>query len=141
MDNTLFALVALGVIVVIGLTIRRRSSLKPVTGQAQTATAYFGPAEIESYVREHANEIGRESFPDNPEVQWTVHGFTHTAQLVLAEFEPNSEEVGYPRFRFGFTGGNTSSPKHVATYCFEDGAYSLLSTGPGAPRNLPQTLD
>ncbi|HEX9880578.1 MAG TPA: hypothetical protein VGB25_10320, partial [Candidatus Binatia bacterium] len=109
--------------------------------QAQASTPYFGPAEIEAYVREHANEIGREMFPDNAEVKWTVRGFTHGSKVVLAEFEPDSEEVGYPSFKFGFIGGNSKTPNHVATYCLEEGVYTLLSTGRGAPSGLPRVLE
>jgi hypothetical protein len=70
---------------------------------------YLGPAEIEGYVRERVTELGRETFPDNPEVKWIVHGCTHTQQWVLAEVEPEPAEVGYPRFKFGFVGGGAGT--------------------------------
>jgi hypothetical protein len=95
--------------------------------------------EIERWIREHVTEVGRETFPDNPEVAWSVKGFRHAADLVLAEVVPEPDEVGYPRFVFGFAGGS-ARPRHVATWCFSDGSYTLLCTGAGAPRNLPRQL-
>jgi hypothetical protein len=104
-----------------------------------TADQQNGGTEVERWIREHATEVGREEFPDNPQVVWSVKGFRHSADLVLAEVVPDPDEVGYPRFVFGFAGGS-ARPRHVATWCFRDGGYTLLCTGPGAPRNLARQL-
>jgi len=139
MDNLLWAAGVVGAIAVVIAVARLRSRGNSRNTTTQASTAYFGPAEIEAYVRQHATEIGKETFPDNPDVKWIVHGFTHTHQLILAEVEPDSAEVGYPRFKFGFVGA--APPKHVATYCLESGTYTLLCTAQGAPRDLPRRVD
>lgn len=142
MDSVLLATFAVGAVAVVMAVARSRAREAPVVVQtAHTSAAYFGPAEIEAYVREHATELGRETFPDNAETKWTVHGFTHTDRMVLAEVEPDPADVGYPRFKFGFVGGGPLPPEHVATYCLEDGIYKLLCTSAGAPARLPRRLD
>jgi hypothetical protein len=98
-----------------------------------------GAAEAERWIREHVTEVGREEFPDNPEVAWSVKGFRHAADLVLAEVVPEPDEVGYPRFVFGFAAG-AARPRHVATWCLRDGGYTLLSSGHGAPPDLPRRV-
>lgn len=100
----------------------------------------FGPMEIEAWVRKHITELGREWFPDNPDVEWLVHGIVHGPELVLAEVEPRPDEVGYPRFKFGFLSKDGGVPRLVAVYCVEAGGYSLLAKDPAAPRGLPRKL-
>ena len=140
MENILLAVAIIGAVIIVATVARRRS--RATTTQAATHSgAYFGPAEVEAYVREHATEFGRDQFPDNPDVEWMVHGFTHTEKLILAEVEPQPPEVGYPRFKFGFVSGGATPPKHMATYCLDAGSYQLLCTAPGAPANLPPRLD
>jgi hypothetical protein len=141
MDNALLLAGAVAVIAIVIAVARLRSQGRARTRIAQTSSQYFGPAEIEAYVREHATQLGRETFPDNPDVKWIVHGFAHMRELILAEVEPEPAEIGYPRFKFGFVGGRAVSPKHVATYCLESGAYTLLCTAQGAPRDLPRRLE
>ena len=140
MDIMLLLAAALALIAIVIAVARLRSQGGAKMAMAHRNSQYFGPAEIEAYVRAHATEIGRETFPDNPDVKWIVHGFTHTQQLILAEVEPEPADVGYPRFKFGFVGGPAAPPRHVATYCFESGAYALLCTAQNAPRNLPRRL-
>jgi hypothetical protein len=132
---------ALGVATGIALVVRLRSRDSSNGGSLHTNANPLNPDEIEAYVREHATDLGRETFPDNPAVQWIVHGFTRTPQLILAEVEPRPDEVGYARFKFGFIAGGTKPPRHVATYCLEGGRYELLCTGPGAPCGLPRRVD
>lgn len=127
------------VAVVIKLRSRAADSARPPA--AGGSLSFFGPSEIETFIREHITDIGTAAFPDNADVEWLVHGFSHGPQLVLAEVEPQPDEVGYPRFKLGFVSISGGEPQHVATYCLEDGAYSLLSTAPGAPRNLPRHLE
>jgi hypothetical protein len=103
----------------------------------------IGSGEIESYVRERVVQLAEEQFPDNTGLEWTVLGFRHREDLgvVFAEIEPTPDEVGYPRFQFAFLLSSSGPPRHVATYCLESGQYVLLSTGRGAPRGLPKTLE
>lgn len=122
MDNILLAAGVVGAVVIVALVIRQRSRGAAHNPTTHASGAYFGPAEIEAYIREHATELGRETFPDNPDTRWIVHGFTHTQRLILAEVEPEPAEVGYPSFKFGFVGGGALPPRHVATYCLESGA-------------------
>jgi len=137
----LLALAVFGAVVIVAVVVRHRSRATAKYATTHSSAAYFGPAEIEAYVREHATEFGRELFPDNPDVEWIVHGFTHTSEMILAEVEPKPDEVGYPRFKFGFIGGGARLPKCIATYCLDSGRYQLLSTARGAPGNLPRRLD
>lgn len=101
-------------------------------------TRYFGATEIDAWIRQNATELGREWFPDNPDVEWVVHGIVHGPDLVLAEVEPRPDEVGYPRFKFGFLSKDGAAPMLVAVYCLEGGAYLLLATD--RPRSLPRRL-
>lgn len=141
MTSTLVAACALGAVAVMVLVVRLRSRGSINDTSIHTRAAPLSPDEIEAYVRGHVAELGRDTFPDNPEVQWIVHGFTHTPQLILAEVEPRPDEVGYPRFKFGFVAGGAKPPKHVATYCLESGTYKLLCTAQGAPCGLPRRVD
>jgi hypothetical protein len=103
----------------------------------------FGPGEIEHYVRTRIAEIAEANFPDNPGLQWAVHGFRHREDLdlIFAEVEPHPDEVGYPRFQFGFRRSATGPPKHVATYCLDAGTYTLMSHSLGFFSKLPKRLD
>lgn len=97
-------------------------------------------SEIEAYIRENITAICEDSFPDNVGIQWNIIGFSEQHNLVFAEIEPQPDEVGYPRFKMGFleVGG---TPNCVAAYSLEDGEFTLLFTGDGAPAGLPQELD
>ena len=48
----------------------------------------------EKYIREHMDEIGRESFPDNPDVTWRVTDIAHQGELSVVEVEPQPDTVG-----------------------------------------------
>lgn len=88
----------------------------------------------------HLDEILHTTFPDKPDVAWKLLGFGHRADLLLAEVEPRSDEVGYPRFQLGFLpAGEHRAP--VATWCLEGGSYTPLATARGAPKGLPRVLD
>jgi hypothetical protein len=141
MDGTLLWVCAAAAVALVVALVRLRGRDRSRGSAPYTGGACFGASEIEAYIREHVTELGRETFPDNPDVKWSVHGFTHTPRLVLAEVVPEPDEVGYSRFKFGFVGGGASPPEHVATYCLESGAYTLLCHTPGAGRGLPRRLD
>lgn len=132
--------IAAFIFVAVVVKLQSRTKESPQSLTAGKSLSYFGPNEIETFVRDHVTDIGRTAFPDNPDVQWLVHGFTHRPEFVLAEVEPQPDEVGYPRFQLGFVSIRGEAPQHIATYCLEDGEYTLLSTARGAPRNLPMHL-
>jgi hypothetical protein len=140
MVGTFVTLCVLGAVTGLVLLVRRRDRGRADDRSARAHAVPLGPDEIDAYIREHATDLGRETFPDNPDVQWTVHGVTRTPQLILAEVEPRPDEVGYPRFKFAFVAGGPAPPRHVATYCLEQGRFRLLCTAPGAPRGLPRRV-
>ena len=124
------------VLAVVLLKQRSRVSRASAPGNAP-----LDPAEVERYVRENITRIGRTAFPDNPDVEWILHGFSHGPDLILAEVEPRPDDVGYSRFKLGFVATGSGAPAHVATYSLEEGVYVLLATGAGAPRGLPRRLE
>jgi hypothetical protein len=94
---------------------------------------------VEKYVRANIVDIAEENFPDDIGYQWEILRFAHHGALSYVEVEP-SENAGYARFQFVFSTANEGSPDHIATYCFEEGSYYLLSTAPTAPGDLPRKL-
>jgi hypothetical protein len=129
------------VFILIAVVVKGQDRRAESTVIEASGPAYFGVSEIESHVGANITEIGRQMFPDNRDVTWSVHGFEHRPGLVLAEVTPEPDTVGYSRFKFGFSSEGGSRPEHVATYRLEDGAYLLLSTSRSAPSDLPQRLN
>ena len=143
MSDTLWVVVVIVVAAAIALWFRLRGgSADRKTAEIGRSTTFFGPQEVEGYVRNHIVEIAEEQFPDNRGLKWIVYGFQHREDLglVFAEVEPRPDVVGYPRFQFAFLTPRTAPPKHVAAYCLEFGKYTLLSKSRDAPRNLPKQL-
>jgi hypothetical protein len=141
MTSTFVALCVLGAVAGLALLVRLRARVASHNATAQARAAPLAPDEIDAYIREHATALGRETFPDNPEVRWMVHAITRTPQLILAEVEPRPDEVGYARFKFAFVASGATPPRHVATYCLEQGRFHLLCTAPGAPPGLPRRVE
>jgi hypothetical protein len=142
-NDTLWAVVAIVIAAATALWFRLRGgSAGGEAAESGRSTTFFGPREIEGYVRDHIVEIAEEQFPDNRGLQWIVYGFQHREDLglVFAEVEPRPDVVGYPRFQFAFLTPRTPPPKQVAAYCLESGKYTLLSKSGDAPRNLPKQL-
>ncbi len=103
--------------------------------------AYRGPQKLEDYVREHIVELMEENFPDNPDLEWTVHGFEYRDGMTIVEVEPESDETGYSRYKFVITSTKTGDVYVDATYCFKDGIYSLLCHSLGSGSRYPDHLD
>ena len=79
-------------------------------------------------VRDAAPAAALEAFPDNAEVTWTVQEVEAGGLgMQLAEMEPDSDEVGYPRFRLVF-GCGEGEPVLLAIYALDGEEFVLLST-------------
>jgi hypothetical protein len=101
---------------------------------------YRGPQELEKYVREHIVEIAEEQFPDNPDLEWNIHRFEYRDGLTIVEVEPETDEVGYSRFKFVVSPTESGDVDVDAIYCLKDGVYSLLSTSYGLKKKLPKFI-
>ncbi len=140
---TSYIVIGLVAVALIVFLISRRGAR--TAGQPQrVALNVDGPSERrpdrESYLREKIVWIAEDEFPDNTGLEWTIHGFEHSGEFTLVELEPKPDEVGYSRFKFVVSFENPSSPLVIATYCLEDGKYSLLSSSQISfelPRELP----
>ncbi|MEE8574908.1 MAG: hypothetical protein V3T30_05800 [Thermodesulfobacteriota bacterium] len=130
---------ALVVAIIVFIVARRNRHLVPSYSEDVDEGAYFGPAEMEAFVRENITDIADCEFPDNTGLTWKILGFTHREGMAYAEVEPSPGEVGYDRFKFvlGVSGGK---PHVMATYCLEDNVYTLLCTSPKLKKKLPKEL-
>ena len=79
------------------------------------------------------NDLGRESFPDDPDVVWQVRSIVHADSYSFVEATPNPATVGYPRFMFVLSFAAAAEPAVVGCYCFDRGLWSLLFTTPNTP--------
>jgi hypothetical protein len=140
--NTLLVVVVIAFAAVLALWVRARGGVRRPSDAGAGGSRILSPSEVEDYVRAHVVEIAEDQFPDNVGLQWTVLGFQHREDLglVFVEVEPRPDEVGYPRFQFALQASHAGPPKRVATYCLDAGHYTLLSTSPGAPRNVPKQI-
>ncbi len=157
MDPTQFIIVIAAVIFAV-VVLRRISTIKAVESPAQSMTTAPSPilsippgppssleseparipsVQVEKYVRQHVVEIAEENFPDDLGYNWWIHRFTHHGALSYAEAEAD-QDVGYERIQFVFSTLVEGIPKHIATYCLEEGAYYLLCVSPDAPTDLPR---
>jgi hypothetical protein len=84
------------------------------------------------------DRLGKQKFPDNPSVTWSVLGQVTQGLLLFVEVEPTPDEVGYPKFVFAIGCTAATEPKVYGVYAFENGGYILLSTTDDAPA-LPTT--
>ncbi|NIS74361.1 MAG: hypothetical protein GTO08_03605 [Deltaproteobacteria bacterium] len=96
---------------------------------------------MEDYVREHIVEIAEENFPDNPGLEWNIHGFEYRDGLTIVEVEPEPDEAGYSRFKFVVSSPKGGDVEVDAIYCLKDGVYSLLCHSYGSEGRFPQLLD
>jgi len=96
--------------------------------------------EREKYLRENIISIAEEHFPDDTGLEWIIHAFTHKEHLTIVEVEPKPDTVGYTHFKFVVSFKDANAPMVVATYCLEDGHYTLLSTIENLTEDLPKAL-
>jgi hypothetical protein len=83
-------------------------------------------------IRARINDLGSQSFPDDPDVVWLLRRIVHYDKYTFVEAEPNSARLGYARFMFvlSFT---TAEPDVVGCYCLDNGLWRLLFTTPNTP--------
>ena len=94
----------------------------------------------EDYLRQNIVSLAEEEFPDNIGLEWNIIGFMHKEHLTYVEVVPNSDTVGYAQFQFVVSFENKSPTMVIATYCFEEGKYSLFSTINDMKEELPKVL-
>jgi hypothetical protein len=92
----------------------------------------FGNRERDQVIRERMNDIGRKSFPEDTGVSWAVLKIVHAGEYSFVESEPDSPDVGYPKFIFVLQFTESGKPFQVACYCFDRKRWSLLCTAEGA---------
>jgi hypothetical protein len=92
----------------------------------------FSNRERDQIIRERINDIGREDFPEDTGVSWDVLKIVHAGEYSFVEAEPDSPDVGYPKFIFVLQFMKSGKPFGVACYCFDKKRWSLLSTSDGA---------
>lgn len=88
---------------------------------------------------EAAPDLAATTFPDNPDVTWTVAAVeTDDEGLALVEVVPEPDEVGYPAFRLAVT-CESGEAVHLGTYALDGGSWVLLATtdAPGADELEP----
>jgi hypothetical protein len=90
-------------------------------------------ADRDELIRARINDLGRNSFPDDPDVLWQVRSIVHADHYSFVEAEPSPATVGYPRFMFVLWFASGAEPVVVGCYCFERGLWSLLFTTPNTP--------
>jgi hypothetical protein len=88
----------------------------------------FSSHERERIIRERINDICQESFPDDTDVSWTVLRITHESKYSFVECEPDSTEVGYPKFVLVLTFTESGKAREEGCYAFERGRWDLLSS-------------
>ncbi|HAR66861.1 MAG TPA: hypothetical protein DCR55_11695 [Lentisphaeria bacterium] len=86
--------------------------------------------ERESWTRKSISAMAESEFPDDIGLHWEVINFSERDGYSFVEVAPRPAVMSYDRFVFAisFAVGVPKSP--AATYAFEAGAYSLLSTAP-----------
>src|SRR5438309_8920020 len=84
-------------------------------------------------IRAKINDLGRKSFPDDPDVLWHVRSILHANNYSFVEAEPTPATVGYPRLMFVLSFAFGAEPAVVGCYGFERGLWSLLFTTPNTP--------
>jgi hypothetical protein len=82
----------------------------------------------EAVVLRDVDRLGKQGFPDNPNVTWETLGHKVSAGIFYVEVRPTPDEVGYPKFVFAIGCRAANVPEVLATYAFDKGAYTLLST-------------
>jgi hypothetical protein len=135
MNGGMVAVALLALVGIAAIAIARARKSQPV-GPSRP----LDPSEAEAWVRANLTRIAEAHFPDNPDLEWRIHGLEHRDGLLFAEVEPTPDEVGYPRFQFVFSRGDASEVGHIATYCLEGGIYTLLSTSRNPPK-MPRILE
>lgn len=81
--------------------------------------------ERENFIKSNLLAWGRESFPDNPDVNWPVGRFQHSNDYSYVESEPHPPEVGYPRFKFVVDFRDADKPEVVGCYAQESSEWFL----------------
>jgi hypothetical protein len=88
----------------------------------------FSSHQRERIIREKINDICRESFPEDTDVSWTVLKMVHESKYSFVECEPDSPEVGYPKFVLVLTFTESGKPYEEGCYAFERKCWELLSS-------------
>ncbi len=109
----------------------------------------------ETKIKQHIDDIGREAFPDSPNVVWSIREIIHKEEdVAFAEVEPKpSDPIGWTRLKFALHFASNEKPTLAACYGFSDGLWSsvfhvtgydssefdrLLSQGSGQPMPVPE---
>lgn len=91
------------------------------------------PLEREAWLRQNIQNLGQESFPEDPDVAWRVLAVTHKGAFSAAEAEAHPATVGYPKFKF--VAEFTDGPRLVGCLCWNDGKWEPLFSVEDAPED------
>jgi hypothetical protein len=109
----------------------------------------------ETKIKQQIDDIGREAFPDSPNVVWSIREIVHKEEdVAFAEVEPKpSDPIGWARLKFALHFGRKEKPTLAACYGQSDGLWSsvfyvtgydssefdrLLFQGSGQPMPAPE---
>ncbi|MGY6501168.1 MAG: hypothetical protein ACXIVQ_09805 [Acidimicrobiales bacterium] len=99
------------------------------------------PSRCAEMARSVAGRQALGSFPDNPDVSWSVADVTASEVRAIAEIVPTPDEVGYPRFRL-VSMCEGDEIELLGAYALDGAGWILLFTaGDTQPEDLSPTLD
>jgi hypothetical protein len=84
-------------------------------------------------IRLKIDDLGRKSFPDEPDVDWQVRRIVHADTYSFVEAEPIPATLGYPKFMFVLSFAMALEPAVVGCYCLDRGLWRLLFSMPNLP--------
>ncbi len=97
--------------------------------------------ECDAKMRAAAPDLAASSFPDGPEVQWTVVDLVTEVGLAFVEVEPQPAEGLKPRYRLVVECHAASDPVLYGVYELDGDAWKLLTTTDAVGDvELPETL-
>jgi hypothetical protein len=93
----------------------------------------------ESWIRQNINHIGRDAYPDYPDVKWTFHGVVHQGGYTFVEAEPTpADPIGWPRVRFVLRCEADAQPILAGGYGLEQAGWQRIFATSDTPTDWDQ---
>jgi len=84
-------------------------------------------------------EMGRENFPDEEDLNWTVDYIKKYGAYFYIKAMPENNSSGYSEYIFMLKEVIRSADV-LAIYCLEDGIFNLLCTSSSCPANIGRSI-